>query len=378
MNTSCEVAALHAVRGTFHVAAGRAASLFNTLALAGALTLTTAVPAAHSSDLCKTQWTPGMCKLVHVLEVIEARHADATVADKLVVKVMDHLAKEIDPYSNYYDVEAYRELRRNLEGRRVETEIVSHRLLPGARAYVHLRTFSEATAEKLVEALNDMAAASPKPLTGVVLDLRDNPGGLVRAAVAVAAAFLPRNALVITTRGDGLEAAQEFRAAPGDYTEILGDGDALENLPETFRSLPITVLVNRGSASASEILAAALQDHRRATIIGTRTFGKGTVQTIIPLEDDTAIKFTTSFFYTPKGRKVDGQGVTPDLVIKKKPAAETVTAAQGQVAQASPCVLQASAGGLRDLEKLSGDDRTDCQLQQALVTLGNQRLAQAR
>lgn len=377
MNTSCQGAASHAAGTTFRAFSRRAIFLLTTLALSSGLALAAGPSAVQGPESCKTRWTPGMCKLVHVLEVIEARHADAKVADKLVVKVMDHLAKEIDPYSNYYDVEAYRELRRNLEGRRVEGEVVTHRLLPGARAYIRLHTFSEATAEKLVEALNDMTAESATPLTGLVLDLRDNPGGLVRSAVAVAAAFLPANALVITTQGDGLEGKQELRAVAADYMELLGE-DALERLAITHRNLPVTVLVNRGSASASEILSAALQDHHRATIIGTRTYGKGTVQTIIPLEDDTAIKFTTSYFYTPNGRKVDGQGVTPDVVIKKKPANERNVATQGQVAQLSPCVLQGAAGATADLDKLTGDDRADCQLQQAMVILGNPRLAQVR
>lgn len=377
MTISCDVAALSAAGTHFRAGALRTGSFLKRLGLAAALSLAAGVPAAQALEQCKTQWTPGMCKLVHVLEIIEARHADAKVADKLVTKVMDHLAKEVDPYSNYYDVEAYRELRRNLDGRRVDSEVLTYRMLPGARAYIRLHTFSEATAERLVDAVNELSAASAQPLSGVVLDLRDNPGGLVRTAVAVASVFLPRNAVVISTQGDGLEARQEFRAHPGDYLEI-GDDDSLDQLPAAFRTLPLTVLVNRGSASASEILAAALQDHRRGTIIGLRTYGKGTVQTIIPLEDDTAIKFTTSYFYTPKGRKVDGQGVTPDILMKRRPLADKAAAAEGQVAAVPVCLLQGGAEALADVAKLSGEDRTDCQLQQALVTLSVQRLASAR
>lgn len=378
MTISCEVAALPAAGRLFRCVPGSTGAALKHIASLGALILSLAAPSAQAAEQCKTQWTSGMCKLMHVLEIIEARHADAKVADKLVARVMDHLAKEHDPYSNYYDVEAYRELRRGLEGRRSEGASVTSRLLPGGKAYLRIHTFSEVVPQQLVEALEALSVDSSTPISGIVLDLRDNPGGLVRTAVAVAAAFLPRNTLVISTQGDGLEGRQEFRAHPGDYLDIAED-DYFEHLPARFRSLPMTVLVNRGSASASEILAASLQDHRRAAIIGTRTYGKGTVQTIIPLEDDTAIKFTTSFFYTPKGRKVDGNGVTPDVVIKRKAESVKTDAAEGQVATVAVCALKGGAdSSLADVRKLAGEDQTDCQLQQALVSLGAQRMAQVR
>lgn len=338
--------------------------------------------AARGADSnCRSDRSNGMCKLVTVLQTIESRHADVKVADKLVTKMMDHLAKEHDPYANYYDVEAYRELRRNLDGRRTEGVSMSQRLLPGKRAYVRIHHFDESVPYQLTEAIRTLSAESGTQLAGAVLDLRDNPGGLVRVAVAVAAAFLPRNALVITTRGDGLEAVQEFRAHPGDYLDIAED-DPLADLPAALRKLPPTVLVNRGSASASEILAAALQDHHRATIIGTRTYGKGTVQTIIPLADETAIKFTTSFFYTPNGRKVDGQGVTPDLVIKRKAPEDKASANVGRATAApalpSSCVLTGVTESLAEVKKLSGEDLSDCQLLQAVVALSTAQVVAGR
>jgi carboxyl-terminal processing protease len=137
-------------------------------------------------------------------------------------------------------------------------------------------------------------------LKGFVLDLRNNPGGLLDQAIAVSDAFLERGEIV-STRGRRQEDAQRYNARPGD----LANG------------LPIVVLINGGSASASEIVAGALQDHRRAIILGTRSFGKGSVQTIMPLGNQGAIRLTTARYFTPSGRSIQGLGIDPDIIVEQ-------------------------------------------------------------
>jgi carboxyl-terminal processing protease len=150
---------------------------------------------------------------------------------------------------------------------------------------------------------------------GLVLDLRNDPGGLLHGAIAVSSAFLPVKSLVVSTDGRAEDAKRKFFANPEDYSRGRGD-DLLKNLPAAVKSVPMVVLVNGGSASASEIVAGALQDYKRATVIGTQTFGKGSVQTIMPLGNNTAIKLTTARYYTPSGRSIQALGVTPDLIIE--------------------------------------------------------------
>lgn len=349
------------------------------LALTMALASFAGAQSTAAENGCVTPHSESVRKLVSVVEYLQARHADANVAEKLVVKVMEDLAKESDPHARYYNVDAYRTLRLDLAGVAKNGETVSFHTLPGSRGYLRIHTFDERAPELLLKAIESMQAAAPNGLNGLVLDLRDNPGGLVRAAVAVAAVFLPADALVLSTNGAGLESKQEMRARPDDY---LNDDqeDYLEQLPRGVKSIPLTVLVNRGSASASEILAGALQDHDRAKVIGTKTYGKGTVQTIIPLPDDTAIKFTTAYFHTPKGHRVDGQGVTPDMVILRAPKRElaqadglSAPAGAVPVKVSGSCALNADGASatMSDLALLAGRDREDCQLQQAMLVLAS-------
>jgi carboxyl-terminal processing protease len=179
---------------------------------------------------------------------------------------------------------------------RVQVHSVRHELLDGGIGYVRISHFSETTGPDLNEAVNDMKRASGGELKGLVLDLRNNPGGVLEAAAEVADAFLDAGVIV---SADGRVAEARFRldAQPGDLVE----------------GGPITVLVNGGSASASEIVAGALQDHGRARIVGEATFGKGSVQTVMPLSRGRAIKLTTSRYYTPSGRSIHRQGITPDV-----------------------------------------------------------------
>ena len=151
-------------------------------------------------------------------------------------------------------------------------------------------------------------------LKGLVLDLRNDPGGLLDAAVAVSAAFLPANVTVVTTNGQLAESKATYKAAP-EFYQRRGGGDPLKRLPAALKSVPLVVLVNEGSASASEIVAGALQDYKRATIMGSQTFGKGSVQTVRPLGPDTGIKLTTARYYTPSGKSIQAKGIVPDVMI---------------------------------------------------------------
>lgn len=151
-------------------------------------------------------------------------------------------------------------------------------------------------------------------LKGLVLDLRNDPGGLLDAAVAVSAAFLPAGVTVVSTNGQIEESKSVYKARPEDYMRRRG-ADPLKRLPAGLKSVPMVVLVNEGSASASEIVAGALQDHKRAVIMGSQTFGKGSVQTVRPLGPDTALKITTARYYTPSGKTIQAKGIVPDIMI---------------------------------------------------------------
>src|SRR5215470_10466828 len=167
-------------------------------------------------------------------------------------------------------------------------------------AYIRITQFNEPTTEGLKKAITDMTAQiGNEKLKGYVLDLRNNPGGLLDQAISVSDAFLEKGEIV-STRGRNAEETQRFNARAGDLT----------------KSKPVIVLINGGSASASEIVAGALQDHRRATVIGTRSFGKGSVQTIIPLgSGNGALRLTTARYFTPSGRSIQAKGITPDIEV---------------------------------------------------------------
>jgi carboxyl-terminal processing protease len=158
-------------------------------------------------------------------------------------------------------------------------------------------------------------------MKGLVLDLRNDPGGLLNAAVAVSAAFLAQNALVVYTDGRTEDSKMRLYAS-GEYYLRGSREDFVKKLPAAVKTVPMVVLVNGGSASASEIVAGALQDHKRAIIMGTQTFGKGSVQTILPLGNNTAIKLTTARYYTPNGRSIQAKGITPDIVVEEATIAE--------------------------------------------------------
>jgi carboxyl-terminal processing protease len=183
---------------------------------------------------------------------------------------------------------------------RIRTQSVDLKILDPERryAYVRIRTFQERTEKNLVKALDDARAQLGGQIRGLVLDLRNNPGGLLDQAVRVSDVFLT-SGVIVTTAGRGRTNVEVERAHEKD----------------TEPPYPLIVLVNKGTASASEIVAGALQDHERAVIMGTQTFGKGSVQTIIELEDGSGLKLTVARYYTPKNRSIQERGITPDVVV---------------------------------------------------------------
>ncbi|MCL4775784.1 MAG: hypothetical protein KJZ98_17750, partial [Burkholderiaceae bacterium] len=192
-------------------------------------------------------------------------------------------------------------------------------LEPGI-GYVRITQFQEHTVENLARHLDGLAKQNA--LGSIVLDLRNDPGGLLHGAVGVSAAFLPPNAVVVTTDGRTEDARRKYVANPEDYLRGSRD-DVLRRLPAVVKTAPMVVLVNAGSASASEIVAGALQDHKRAVVLGTQTFGKGSVQSILPLSHTTAIKLTTARYYTPNGRSIQAKGITPDYLVEETPEGDS-------------------------------------------------------
>jgi carboxyl-terminal processing protease len=178
-----------------------------------------------------------------------------------------------------------RSVRSHLEGKNI--------------GYIRITSFNEQTDVGLSNAMKNLKQQANGKLVGLVLDLRNNPGGLLDQAVAVSDAFLDKGEIV-STRGRRSDDAQRYNARPGDIAQ----------------GLPVAILINGGSASASEIVAGALQDHHRAILMGTRTFGKGSVQTIIPLAGHGAMRLTTARYYTPSGRSIQAKGIDPDIVVE--------------------------------------------------------------
>jgi len=202
----------------------------------------------------------------------------------------------------------------------IRVQSVKSKLIEPGYGWVRVSQFQEHTGENLAKHVEGLYKNGP--LKGLVLDLRNDPGGLLNGAVGIASAFLQPRALVVSTDGRTEDAKRKFIAAPEDYLRGSRQ-DYLRNLPADLKTVPMVVLVNGGSASASEIVAGALQDHKRATVMGTATFGKGSVQTILPLGNSTAIKLTTARYYTPSGRSIQAKGILPDIIVED-PTAPTV------------------------------------------------------
>jgi carboxyl-terminal processing protease len=195
----------------------------------------------------------------------------------------------------------------------IRMQSVRARMVEPGYGWVRVSQFQDRTVDDFVRKVDELFKQDPN-LKGLVLDLRNDPGGLLDASIALSAAFLPENVVVVSTNGQMPESRQTYRAAVADYAR-RGGADPLKRLPAAVKKVPLVVLVNEGSASASEIVAGALQDHKRAVVMGAQTFGKGSVQTIRPLPGDTALKITTARYYTPSGRSIQAKGIVPDVFI---------------------------------------------------------------
>jgi len=181
----------------------------------------------------------------------------------------------------------------------IKVKSVRARLLEPGFGYLRISQFQSKTAENMIDAIDKLKKENKGALQGLVLDLRNNPGGVLNGAVAVSDAFLKKG-MIVYTEGRIADSRLRFNATPDDVLE----------------GAPLVVLVNQGSASASEIVAGALQDHKRAIIVGVKTFGKGSVQTILPLSSDSALKLTTARYYTPSGNSIQAEGITPDIELE--------------------------------------------------------------
>ncbi|MFZ9297062.1 MAG: S41 family peptidase [Hylemonella sp.] len=272
----------------------------------------------------------------------------------------------------------------------IKTQSVKAKMVEPGYAWLRLSQFQERTVEDFVRKIEELYQQGA-PLKGMVLDLRNDPGGLLDAAVAVSAAFLPENVTVVSTNGQIDESKFVYKAAPEFYQRR--GSNPLRRLPAAVKSVPLVVLVNEGSASASEIVAGALQDHKRAIVMGSQTFGKGSVQTVRPLGPDSALKITTARYYTPSGRSIQAKGIVPDVMLDETPEGNLFAALRMREAdlekhlsngqgteQKDPAREKARDEALKKLEEESkkppqerrapefGSDK-DFQLQQALNKL---------
>jgi len=196
----------------------------------------------------------------------------------------------------------------------IKNKSVKFKMPEPGYAYVRITQFQERTGEDLAKAIKTLHAENKGPFKGFVLDLRNDPGGLLNGAVGVAAAFLPKGELVVYTEGRAQDSKMQLTASPENYARGGSANDYIRDLPSDLKTVPMAVLINAGSASASEIVAGALQDHKRAAVLGTQSFGK--VQTIMPMNNGAAIKLTTARYFTPKGRSIQAKGIVPDYIVE--------------------------------------------------------------
>jgi carboxyl-terminal processing protease len=238
----------------------------------------------------------------------------------------------------------------------------------GDIAVIRITTFTEQTEEGLEKAVQQTKAKIGNRLKGVILDLRNNPGGLLDQAITVSDSFLDSGE-VVSTRGRRASDTQRYNARSG----------------QLFANLPVVVLINQGSASASEIVAGALQDHRRARIVGTRSFGKGSVQTVIPLSGgiDGALRLTTAKYYTPSGRSIQATGIDPDILVEQTAEDDSETQANDRMSEANlPKHLDAQDGGKKPhvgprVKPKPGEKFDDFQLTYALRLIRGQEVVSA-
>ena len=264
----------------------------------------------------------GFVKIIAPIDDTPAQRAGLQAGD-LIVRIDDKpvkglsLNEAVSMMRGKPGTEIRLTIMRGTDGRPLEVKVerdiihvasVKSRTLEPGFGYVRLSHFQARTTEDMRTAIDALKKENKDELKGLVLDLRNNPGGVLNAAVGVSDAFIA-DGLIVYTQGRQADSKLQFKAGPDDV----------------LAGAPLVVLVNGGSASASEIVAGALQDHRRALIMGTQTFGKGSVQTIVPIDDNTALKLTTARYYTPSGRSIQAEGISPDLTLDPgefKPSSE--------------------------------------------------------
>jgi carboxyl-terminal processing protease len=263
----------------------------------------------------------------------------------------------------------------------IQVQSVKSKIIEPGYAWVRVSQFQEKSADDLARQVTNLFKQGP--VKGLVLDLRNDPGGLLYGAVAISSAFLQPKALVVSTDGRVADSRKKFYATNEDYLRGVKD-DMMKNLPPAVKTVPMVVLVNGGSASASEIVAGALQDHKRATVIGTQTFGKGSVQTIMQLGNNTAIKLTTARYYTPSGRSIQAKGITPDFIVDEPGAAQARVReadlqrhlgnaqekdAEKQAPRQQPAATTPPAAPAEPAKPIELGSKDDFQLQQAIAFL---------
>ncbi|MCK4742553.1 MAG: S41 family peptidase [Sulfuriflexus sp.] len=248
----------------------------------------------------------------------------------------------------------------------IKVTSVKSRSLEEGYGYVRITQFQSRTGDNLAEAISKLKDEN-KNLKGLVLDLRNNPGGVLNAAVAVSDAFINKG-LIVYTEGRTNDSDNKFHATTGDL----------------INGVPLIVLVNGGSASASEIVAGALQDHQRAVILGTQSFGKGSVQTILPMNNGTAVKITTARYYTPNGRSIQAEGIVPDIKVEALKVAKREKAI-GRLKEADLSGHLSNGNGKKDKKKSKSKDKKeiplsekDFQLYEALNLLKGMNILHAR
>jgi carboxyl-terminal processing protease len=248
----------------------------------------------------------------------------------------------------------------------IRVRSVRNRVLEPDYGYVRISNFQSKTTRGLIDALESLKKKNEGELKGLVLDLRNNPGGVLTGAVGVSDIFLKDKELIVYTEGRVEDSELKYSASTGD----------------SLNGAPLVVLINQGSASASEIVAGAMQDHERATIIGTTSFGKGSVQTILPLNDSTALKLTTARYYTPLGRSIQSEGIVPDILLKEEGSSEEESSALSIISESDLEGHLENEGqeanqkarepkSVVTIPKQTKDDATDYALEEALKVLKN-------
>ena len=228
-------------------------------------------------------------------DAVKLMRGEPQTSIKLTIKRGDQEPFDVDLVRDHIKVKSIR-------AKRLEDDIL----------YVRVSQFQERTASDLLQQIQDLS--TDQPAKGLVLDLRNDPGGLLDSAIGVSSAFLDSGNLVVSTKGRVPSANREYYVKP--LTQVLGNANTqLVNQLQWLKEVPVVVLINGGSASASEIVAGALQDHERATVIGNRSFGKGSVQSVLPLGNSAGIKLTTALYYTPSGKSIQVTGVEPDIYV---------------------------------------------------------------